>query len=236
VNAAQPLVSVIIPVYNGARFLPAALESVFAQTYAPMEILVIDDGSCDGSARVAAGFPDVRVVSQPHRGVSAARNRGLALATGTYIAFLDADDLWKPGKTRRQMEVMRRPAGPEMLCARFRNFVEPGVTLPTDIPIQAFLREETGRMLWLGTLLARKSRMEAIGEFNPALPHGEDLDWFARARDAGVDIPVLPEVLAERRLHDRNLTYSARQDRTHLINIFRQSIHRKNQPGKEHES
>ena len=100
----SPTVSVVIPCYNGERFIAQALRSVLAQTYAVVEILVIDDGSKDDSARLAESFgPPVRVIRQPNQGESVARNRGIAEATGEWIAFLDADDDWMPEKIERQI-------------------------------------------------------------------------------------------------------------------------------------
>src|SRR5436305_1029668 len=91
----QPMISVIIPVYNGERYLGEAIESVLAQSYHWLEIILVDDGSTDGSATVAKQFsPAVQVVRQPNLGAGAARNRGIALAQGEFLAFLDADDLW----------------------------------------------------------------------------------------------------------------------------------------------
>ena len=98
----QALVSVIIPTYNRARFLKEALESVLAQTYRPLEIIVVDDGSTDETPRVVTAF-SVRHVRGPRRGVVAARNRGILLARGEFLAFLDSDDLWLPEKISRQV-------------------------------------------------------------------------------------------------------------------------------------
>src|SRR5688500_924354 len=100
----QPLVSVIIPVYNGARFLRAALESVFAQTYRPIEVIVVDDGSADDSGVIAQSFPEVRYIRQENQGVAAARNNAIEAARGEFFAFLDQDDLWTPEKLRLQIE------------------------------------------------------------------------------------------------------------------------------------
>ncbi|MEX1027955.1 MAG: glycosyltransferase [Candidatus Paceibacterota bacterium] len=105
-------VSVVIPCYNGARFLKETLASVLAQSHRPLEVLVVDDGSTDGSAEIAEAFPDpVRVLRQSNRGESVARNRGMNEATGEWIAFLDADDVWKPEKLKRQLAV----AGPDVV-------------------------------------------------------------------------------------------------------------------------
>src|ERR1044072_7097933 len=102
----QPLVSVIIPVYNGARFLLAALESVFAQTYRPFEVIVVDDGSADDSGRIAQSFSGVHYIRQANQGVAAARNTGIEAARGEFYAFLDQDDLWTPEKLRLQIQHM----------------------------------------------------------------------------------------------------------------------------------
>ena len=97
-----PLVSVIVPVHNGARFLAAALDSVAAQDYGSMEILVVDDGSSDNSAEIAASYR-VRLLQQPNRGVAEARNAGVAESSGELLAFLDQDDLWLERKVSRQV-------------------------------------------------------------------------------------------------------------------------------------
>ena len=105
---AEPTVSVIIPCYNGAAFLPETLQSVLDQTHPPLEVLVIDDGSTDRSVEIAASFgPPVRSISQKNQGESVARNRGLTEARGEWVAFLDADDLWQPSKLERQLAAAR---------------------------------------------------------------------------------------------------------------------------------
>lgn len=107
-----PTVSVIIPVYNGERFLAEAIRSALDQTLSPAEIIVIDDGSTDASAEVARGFgPPVRVLAQANLGPAAARNLGVAHAAGDLLAFLDADDLWMPEKLAYQVQFLCRPAG-----------------------------------------------------------------------------------------------------------------------------
>ena len=104
-------ISVVIPVYNCERYLGMAIRSALTQTEPPGEILVVDDGSTDGSAAVARGFgAPVHCLSQPHAGLSAALNRGIERAHGTFLAFLDADDLWMETKLARQFDALA--AGP----------------------------------------------------------------------------------------------------------------------------
>src|ERR1051325_1413095 len=96
----QPLISVIIPCYNQGHYLAQAIDSALDQLYPSLEVIVVDDGSTDGTPLVAASYPAVRLVRQPNSGLAAARNRGLADCRGTYVVFLDADDRLEPGALR----------------------------------------------------------------------------------------------------------------------------------------
>lgn len=117
-----PLVSVIIPAFNAQAFLRATLESVLAQTYRDLEIIVVDDGSTDDTAALASAFANddarIRVITKVNGGVSSARNAGIAAARGDYFAFLDADDLWHPEKIAAQMDILL-PGGRERYVAAF---------------------------------------------------------------------------------------------------------------------
>ena len=105
--SAAEFVSVVIPVYNAARFLADAIRSVQAQRHPRIEIIVVDDGSTDGSGEVARSFAGVRCLRQANGGIAAARNAGVHEARGNLLAFLDADDLWTPGKLALQLDVLR---------------------------------------------------------------------------------------------------------------------------------
>src|SRR6266852_6361254 len=109
VGRSGPLVSVIIPAYNAERFIDETLESVFKQTHDHLELILVDDGSTDGTGAQVRAYGDrVRFIRQVNAGAGAARNRGLEVATGDYIAFLDADDLWRPEKLEVQLEIAAR--------------------------------------------------------------------------------------------------------------------------------
>ena len=119
------LITVIIPVYNGERYLAEAIESVSVQTYRPIEIVVVDDGSTDRSAEVAQRFNSVRYCRQLHGGIGSARNRGVALAQGSAFAFLDADDLWDKDKLRLQMAAFDEDAEIDVVFGHIRQFISP---------------------------------------------------------------------------------------------------------------
>lgn len=222
-----PVVSVLIPVFNGARFLLEALDSARGQTYRPIEVVVIDDGSADDSARIAESQPGVVCLRGPHQGEAAARNAGLAQARGELVAFLDADDRWHPEKLGRQVAALAaEPGRPGVLC-RFRNFLDAGAARPEWLRPETFLEERAGSMPSLCTLLGRRTTFATVGPFRPELEGSSDLDWFVRAADAGLAFPMLPEVLVERRLHDANMSYGSRGSSQRLLRIFRDSIARK---------
>jgi glycosyltransferase involved in cell wall biosynthesis len=116
----SPLVSVIIPAYNAERYLIEALDSVRAQGHRPLEVIMVDDGSTDGTAGVVAQYPDVRYVYQANRGPAAARNAGLRLAQGDLIAFLDADDVWSDDKLAVQLTLLSARAESQIVLGRLQ--------------------------------------------------------------------------------------------------------------------
>lgn len=201
-----PLISCVVPLFNGERFIAEALDSILAQTYRPIELIVADDGSTDGSGAILAGYGDrIRVVSQESAGPSAARNLGLRAARGEFVAFLDADDLWAPQKLARQMDCFA--ARPELqACVThvqmmwshgMREEAEQYRDHPRAAPIPGYATI---------TLLARRSVFDAVGEFDPSLWFSDSTDWFLRARELGVALELVPEVLVFHRMHENNHT------------------------------
>ena len=200
----DPLVSCVVPVHNGERYLGEALDSIAAQTHRPIEIIVVDDGSTDGSAAVAGRHPAaVRLHAQPNAGPAAARNRGLRDARGEYLAFLDADDLWHPEKLARQLARFRVRPELGFSVAHVENFWDPAFAPAEGSPEASRLTRPVPGYV-APTLLARASVFAAVGDFSESRPHTSEPDWFLRAAERGVVGELIPDVLLRRRLHGAN--------------------------------
>jgi glycosyltransferase involved in cell wall biosynthesis len=200
-----PLISCVIPCFNGERYLDECIGSILAQTHRPLEVIVVDDGSTDGSADVVRRYPGIRYHHQANAGPAAACNRGVALATGELIAFLEQDDLWLPEKTARQLQEF--DADPALLycVAHIQNFWVAELALEAerhrDRPV---MRPVPGYVVQ--TLMVRREAFDRVGSFDATFPYAFASDWFLRATDAGVPGVLLPDVLTRRRLHDSNVS------------------------------
>jgi glycosyltransferase involved in cell wall biosynthesis len=195
-DARHPLVSVVIPAFNAAMHIGRALDSVLAQDYSPLEILVVDDGSTDDTAALVEDrFPFVKVISQSNAGVAAARNTGLSAASGELICFLDADDGWFPGKLHAQVSYLR--AHPEVAlvyhdwlvwspesCEEVPTPPEYPMasTLPVDAQKSGFIYAQLlmSCVVHTSTVMMRRSVVEDIGVFDASLKKGEDYDYWMR--------------------------------------------------------
>lgn len=219
------LVSAIIPVYNGDRYLAEALESILKQTYQPIEVIAVDDGSTDNSANIARSYKEVRYIYQPNQGVAVARNVGISHARGELIAFLDQDDLWTPNKLSVQVDYLLKHENIGYTLAKMRVFLESGTDRPGWLN-KDYLSEDIPAYI-VGALVVRKSVLERVGEFNPTYRYGNDSDWFFRAADVGIPMAILPETLLHKRIHGANESHKVQAMTLDLLKVVRSSIHRK---------
>ncbi len=212
-----PLVSAIIPVYNGRRFLLDAVESVLEQTYSEVECIVVDDGSTDGSAKLLRSEPDVRLITQPRRGVSAARNRGGAAASGEYLAFLDADDVWLAEKLAAQVQSAKDDSAEFVVCG-FRTVDQqlsvqgPPRRLHSEHPLALGLLLFDGRTSGAAsssTLLCKREAFKALGGYARDLSTSADLDLMVRAA-LRHRLSIVPEPLVLCRMHGANMSKNVR--------------------------
>ena len=202
--APRPDVSVVIPCYNCAAYLASAIESALEQTRPALEIIVVDDGSADESPEIARSYGSpVRVVSQSNRGVSAARNRAIDLASGDWIGFLDADDVWAPDKLERQLEAVR--SRPEVVCV-FTDFYSFGPNRERQLerrPDHTSAPNHLARMLCEysilpSTALVRASALDGL-RFPVGVTDSEDMIFFVELRKRGPFLRV-PEPLVDYRI------------------------------------
>lgn len=214
-------VSVVIPTFNRREYLLEALQSVFQQTVLPMEVVVVDDGSGDGSADAVRALDSpipVQCIEQTNQGPGAARSRGIGEANGDWIAFHDSDDLWEPDKLEKQLEFVRSNPHLDWVFATMINFDEKSKAAAPEVLDKAFYRyckEHAAKLddlfiRLLGcnpiptpTVLMRAEFCARVGDFRSDLPCSEDLDYWLRCSRLGVcgfqDLPLL-----RRRLHPEN--------------------------------
>lgn len=190
-------ISVVIPVYNGSAYIADAVASVRAQGYPDIEVIVVDDDSTDDTAQVVAAIdPPVHYVWQENGGSAAARNRGVREATGDFIAFLDADDLWTEGKLALQLAAFEDDPLLDVTWGHVREFNQGDN--PTDSGQPALAGKHPG------TALFRAQAYRRTGGFATDLPNAEVVDWVSRVDALGLQQRMLPQVLMYRRLHDSN--------------------------------
>lgn len=226
----RPLVSAIIPVYNCELYLAEAIESVLAQTYRPIEIIMVDDGSTDGTADVAKRYATVvRYVRQPNSGAPAARNRGAELAQGDFLSFLDADDTWVEDKLERQMACFDGDQELDVVCGHVQHFISPDVQEELEAKVRCPERPMPGP--GLVTMLVHREAFQRVGPLDTRLRIGESLNWWARAMEQRVKTLMLPDVVQARRIHLNNISIRGSDARSDYLAIVRESLNRRRSSG-----
>lgn len=232
----QTLISIIIPVYNGAAYLGAALQSVLQQSYRPLEIIVINDGSTDETAAIVSTFqqglypehgaPSIHYFYQPNGGPATARNRGVAQAQGELLAFLDADDWWHPQKLERQMALFAQQPALGYVVTHMCTHLEAQTSWPNSLN-QAHYQHEPPCFL-PSALVVRRSVFQQIGNFDERYRYSDDADWFLRAKDAAIPFAVAPETLVYKRIHATNLSHTPAMTQE-TLRAFHASVQRQRQ-------
>lgn len=222
-------VSVIIAVKDGARYLLAAIDSVFAQDHPALELIVVDGGSTDGSREIALSCDGVRVLGQNGSGLADAWNTGIAAASGDYVAFLDSDDAWEPDVMTDRVRALSGDPGARMQTGRVRFFLEPGHRLPPGFKPELMDADRVAPIP--GTLLAERALFDDVGGFDTRLKIAADVDWFARAKDAGVPTSVFDRLVLHKRIHGGNLAGDAKVNNTELLSLLRASLARQANAG-----
>jgi glycosyltransferase involved in cell wall biosynthesis len=220
------LVSVIIPVRDCERYLAEAVGSVLDQSFEDVDLIVVDDGSEDATPDVLSALgPSVRSVRQEPAGTAAALNRGVELARGAFLAFLDADDLWTPRKLERQMALLASNPELDLALGHVRQFHSPELSEQQRAAIACPPGSAPG--LTKGTMLVRRESFSRVGAFDTTWRLGEFIDWYARATEYGLASEMLPDVLMLRRLHGRNTTLREPEARVDYTRVVRAALSRR---------
>ena len=215
-NTWRPLVSVVLPVFNGEAYVADAVSSVVAQDYRPLEIIVVDDGSTDRTREIVREISEVTLIERAHDGAGAARNAGVRASKGELIAFIDADDLWTPTKLTRQVHALNADPSLEAVFSQLTEFRgddaethSPPVAAPT-----------------VATMLIRRQSFERVGLFDETAATLEGVDWALRAGEQSLRSRVLPEVLYRRRIHSANRSI-ANRDLAGYLRAVKSSLDRR---------
>lgn len=219
-------ISVIIAVWNGEKYLRKAIESALEQDYPNIEMIVVNDGSTDGTQQVIDAFGSrIRSLHQENRGLGAARNRGIEASTGNYIAFLDHDDYWEKGKLSLQIKQWRLEQDPlvfsfvkQFICSSLEEEEKRKLSV-NEIPMPGYIA---------GTLLISKKRFYEVGPFIEEKEVGEFIDWFLRAKERQLPIAIIPEITLYRRVHQNNMGRQKElYKQTHYLKILKASLDRR---------
>ena len=222
----SPLVSVIIPVYNCEQYLAEAIESIVDQTYSTNEIIIVDDGSTDGTGEmVKQSFPTVRYCFQDNAGTGAARNRGIAMAHGSFFAFLDADDLWLQDKLTTQMAAFHNNLETEIVFGHVKQFHSPELDETTKSKIHC--PDEVMLGFLPCTMLIKRDSFFHVGLFETSWQVGQDVSWMIRAKEQGLRTIMLPDLVYMRRLHKNNKGITQRHFIKDRVRILKASIDRR---------
>lgn len=200
----DPQISVILSVYNGQNYVREAIESVLAQNYPNVELVLVNDGSTDVTASILQNYADRAVIiTQPNQGLGAGRNTGIRAASGHYLSFIDHDDLWEASKLSTQMDTLLLSGQDPIVFAHVRQFVcstlnadERALLRVPAAPVPGFIA---------GTMLISRARFNEVGEFFEVNQVGEFVDWYLRAQEKQIPVEMHSDVLLHRRIHKTNM-------------------------------
>jgi glycosyltransferase involved in cell wall biosynthesis len=218
------VVTAFMPVYNGEVYLEQSLESLLAQDYDQLEVVVCDDGSTDRTAEILASYPTIRTVHQENRGRAAACAAAIEVSTGEFLSAFDADDLWPQNRLTLQATYLLEH--PEVGCVLGRQeWMNPPPWLGRD-PVYGDLDGVP-----IGSAMFARSVYEEVGGFDPSFRHSEDMDLLFRMREHGIGIAILPETVLYRRYHGQQMTANP-PAAPPVLRALRQKIERERQASK----
>lgn len=228
----SPLISVIVPVYNGAKYLPQTLASLQAIAYPALEVILVDDASNDNSYALAVSLigdaTHIKILRHEiNQGPAVARNTALEVAQGEVIAFLDVDDEWPAGSFQIRLDCLINNPNIDIALGKVQCLRETG-----DGSSSPELHRELSAQFVsfnIGAAFYRRRVFEKIGVYDPQLRFGEDTDWFMRAREAGIGLLVLPDTTLYYRLHEGGMTSGKAVTELNIAEVLKRSLDRRRQ-------
>lgn len=227
-NDARPIVdvSVIIPVHNAGKYLAECLHSILGQDVRHKEVILVDDGSTDDSLAIARQFEaHCHIIRQAQKGAAAARNTGIQQASGKYLTFADADDIWEANHTSALLQILEEDESLDMAMGQLSQFISPEL----DASTHPYLREELKTMPGYhpGCLLIRRESFLKVGLMNENLQLAEVVDWFARAKDVCLKSILVEKLIYQRRIHTTNQGLTKRDLLQDYTSVLREALRRR---------
>ncbi len=219
-NNSIPLISIIIPIFNGELYIKETIESILIQEYEPIEIIVIDDGSKDGSAKLIKKFQKIKYIYQENSGPVKARNKALLLATGEFITFIDADDMYINNSLSKLSNYLINNPKVDIVEGRVQHLFKATNANIFETKTPAFYH------CFLGCSLYRASVFKTVGMFEDKLTYGDDADWFMRAWENNIVKHRIDATVLLYRRHDTNITNNITDKNQDKVLLFRLKIER----------
>jgi glycosyltransferase involved in cell wall biosynthesis len=220
-------ISVIVPTYNRGNYILEAVESVLSQTYRLVELIVVDDGSTDDTGRILSELEaDLIYIRQENRGFAAARNVGVDNSSGSFLAFLDSDDIWLEDKLRMQMEVFEHSPETDVVYGRARQFISPELAEDEKAPLLHMDGKDLPSPLACSMLIRRRA-FERVGPFDESLCIGVEMEWYARLSDRKCNVKMLDKVVYRRRLHKTNINLTRADEQPERLRVLKKILDRR---------
>jgi len=218
-------VSIIIPLYNGQSFLKECMDSIFSQSLAPKEVIVIDDGSTDKSSEIVHQYSDIKYLKTENKGVANARNEGIFRSASNWIAFLDQDDYWTPDSLKIRFDFLQRNNQAKIITGKQSWFLD-GLDCRPPWVKENQLKENLDGYL-LGCVIVKKDLFIKYGLFDTAFRYASDFDWFFRLKDGNEEFFHVNEIVLKKRIHQKNESRHAEASLNELTAAIHRSILRK---------
>ncbi|WP_372519746.1 glycosyltransferase [Candidatus Ruminimicrobiellum ovillum] len=222
----KPLISIMMPTYNNGKYIKQAIESIYAQNYDNIEIIVVDDGSTDNTKEILKQYKDIKYFYIEHKGIPFARNVALENSKGEYIAFCDSDDYWLPNKINKQMQYFKDHPNCEIVFTKYENFFE-NENLKTNRRAVYEKKVEDVFKQYLPSSIVKKSLFDKYGFFDENFNVSEDTEFLYRIFKKGIKVNnIIPEVLYKRRIHGKNvsLKYNTDAVKKYIATILRKGV------------